>query len=807
MLLVVSLGLGLVGAPGAEESKRGVSPQSIEDPCTFFRDCERNLDRGAANVLTPVCPNNAGVGHFTLHFSGVDNDYGDSTSMWFYVVEWDGDDPGLASFLLGLGSCIVRATFISACPAGYIVDMDTETGICGIRWNTVPQIAELHISFLLDGIYPVGEMPFAVKAGEGFGIGSICGPACDAECRLEIQCPPETTVDCEAPTDPWNTGYPIIEGTCPPFDTTYSDQVLQDECPYIIERTWTVTDASGLVAQCVQMICADDATPPVLTCPPDVEYECDDVGPFGEATAVDNCDPDPVLSYEDSVAFYRCPWEYTKHRTWIATDACGNSSSCVQVIEIHDSDPPVITYCPPNVTVACEDEIDYGDAATAEDSCNPEPDLWYEAGSAAGQSPCEYVIIRGWEFTDHCCNKIACHQRVTVKDTIPPVLTCAEDDTITCEAPVVFSDPKVTDNCDMYPTFSVISTDTVAGPDPWTHTYTRCWEGLDACENADTCCQRIFELCDYGTCTYTQGGWGSGCPDSQQGDSMSTQPGCIRDHYFDIVFPEGVMIGDTTGVGGFGAVWESAADVEAFLPAGGTPAALTADMVNPTITPAGILAGQVLALRLNREYSCAGVFDLLGLLLDVDCYGEFVIPGSCGMFAGLTVDEFLALADSAIGGHPGVLDAYGATFSDVNQTATCLNELYDECEMPNDPTGGDGPVQVVVAPGPEGKNAPNNTDGDIILPTELGVSGHPNPLTGSTTISYALPVDGRVLVEVYDINGRKVAALVDARKPAGFHDILWNGRDASGNAAASGVYFCRVKLENEPMVMEKLIKL
>ena len=800
LVLAVFILAGIAGGLGAKESARRVAPKAIEDPCTFFRECERNMDRGDTDLLTSVCPNFDDVGHFTFRFNGVDNYYDDSTSMWFYVLEWDGENPGLENFILGLGDCIVRATFISACPANYVVGMDAETGIHGIRWNILPQISELHLSFLLDGIYPAGAMPFGVKAGVDFMFGSICAPVCDTECTLEIECPPEITVDCVEPTDPSFTGYPTIMGTCPPFDTTYADEVLQEECPYIIERTWTVTDASGLVRQCVQMIFADDTTPPVITCPPDVDYECDETGSFGEATAVDNCDPDPSLSYEDSVTFYRCPWEYTKKRIWTATDACGNASSCVQMINIHDSEPPVITYWPPDTTVACKKEIDFHDMATADDNCNPEPDLWYEAGSEALQSPCDYVIIRGFEFTDHCCNKIACHQKITVKDTVPPELVCADDVVIPCKAPVILTDPEITDNCDREPTFSVILTDTVSGPDPWAYTYTRCWEGVDACGNADTCCQHVYEEpCEYDNCTYTQGGWGSACADPQQDLPMSTQPGCIRDHYFDMVFPHHVMIGDTTGVNGYGAVWRTAAAVEAFLPAGEIPAALTGDLVDPTTTPAGILAGQILALRLNREYSCAGVFEILGLVPEVECYGEFVIPGTCGMFAGLTVDEFLELADSAVGGYPEVLDAYGASFSDVNETATCLNELYDDCSTPGSATS---PTQLVIAPGPGEK-----ADSELDLPSEVSVSSHPNPLTGSTTIHYAVPVEGRVVIEIYDINGREVARLVDSKTPAGYHEVVWDGRDETGNMAASGVYFCRVKVENEPRIMEKLIKL
>jgi len=800
LVVAIAVIAGVAGGLEAKESSRRVTPKAIEDPCSFFRECERDLDGWDPDVLTPVCPSADDVGHFTLRFNGVDNYYGDSTSMWFYVLEWDGEDPGLDRFVLGLGECIIRATVITACPANYFVDMDPETGIYGIRWEILPQIEDLHFSILLDGIYPMEAQPFAVKAGEDLAFGTICAPSCDTECSLEIQCPPETTVDCTEPTDPSATGYPTILGTCPPFDTTYCDVVLQNECPYTIERTWTVTDASGLVRQCVQMIFADDTTPPEITCPPDIESECDQADDLGQATAIDNCDPDPMICYEDSVVFYRCPWEYTKKRTWTATDACGNASSCVQMIEVHDSEPPQITYCPPELTVACENEIDFHDMATAEDNCNPEPDLWYEAGREALQSPCEYVIIRGFEFTDHCCNKIACHQKITVKDTVPPELVCADDVVIPCRGPVIFTDPAIEDNCDPEPTFSVISTDTIVGPDPWGYTYTRCWEGVDHCGNADTCCQHIYEEpCEDYDCTYTQGGWGSECPDTQQGDEMSTQPGCMRDYYFDMVFPGGVMIGDTTGADGYGAVWQTAGDVEAFLPAGETAAALTGDLLNPTSTPAGILAGQILALRLNREYSCAGVFEIVGLAPEIECYGEFVIPASCGLFAGLTVDGFLAVADSAIGGYPQVLDVYGATFSDVNETATCLNELHNDCEIPG---SGSSTTDVLIAPGSE-----EAIDSDVVLPTEVSMSSQPNPLKGSTTIRYAVPAEGRVMVEIYDINGRKVSTLVDAKKPAGFHEVAWNGRDEMGNTAASGMYFCVVRVENEPRIMEKLIKL
>jgi hypothetical protein len=74
----------------------------------------------------------------------------------------------------------------------------------------------------------------------------------------------------------------------------------------------------------------------------------------------------------------------------------------------------------------------------------------------------------------------------------------------------------------------------------------------------------------------------------------------------------------------------------------------------------------------------------------------------------------------------------------------------------------------------------------------------PNPFNPSTTISFSLPVECAVRIEIYDVSGRLVARLLDgARRSAGAHDVEWNGRDASGRAAASGIYVYRLTAGKE----------
>jgi hypothetical protein len=93
-----------------------------------------------------------------------------------------------------------------------------------------------------------------------------------------------------------------------------------------------------------------------------------------------------------------------------------------------------------------------------------------------------------------------------------------------------------------------------------------------------------------------------------------------------------------------------------------------------------------------------------------------------------------------------------------------------------------------------------------VVPEEFSVSGYPNPASPSAMIHYALPVASKVTVEILDVQGRSVATLIDRHMPAGTHSLVWNGKDASGRDAASGVYFCRVQCCDGEETMTKVIK-
>lgn len=66
---------------------------------------------------------------------------------------------------------------------------------------------------------------------------------------------------------------------------------------------------------------------------------------------------------------------------------------------------------------------------------------------------------------------------------------------------------------------------------------------------------------------------------------------------------------------------------------------------------------------------------------------------------------------------------------------------------------------------------------------------YPNPFNPSTYIKLSLQKTVKVILEVYDILGRKVITLLNDEKIAGSYSIRWNGEDIAGRRVSSGVYF------------------
>ncbi|MBI1268157.1 MAG: hypothetical protein GC193_12090, partial [Cryomorphaceae bacterium] len=253
-------------------------------------------------------------------------------------------------------------------------------------------------------------------------------------------------------------------------------------CGYEITRTWSAIDDCGNEVSATQVLTVTDTEAPVITCPAPYTVNCDngssDPEFAGEPVVTDNCSTFTV-SYADGVAGTDCPASF--ERTWTAVDACGNESSCVQIITINDFAAPAIA-CPSDVTIECTESTDPSNtgSATATDDCST-PTILYVDGATTGD--CPYTFTRTWTAVDACGNESSCDQVITIIDTVSPVLSGQDEETtIECSASINLVAPTATDNCDDNVEITP-SVETIPGdcPNSWTEVYT--WTATDNCGN------------------------------------------------------------------------------------------------------------------------------------------------------------------------------------------------------------------------------------------------------------------------------------------------------------------------------------
>ncbi len=102
-----------------------------------------------------------------------------------------------------------------------------------------------------------------------------------------------------------------------------------------------------------------------------------------------------------------------------------------------------------------------------------------------------------------------------------------------------------------------------------------------------------------------------------------------------------------------------------------------------------------------------------------------------------------------------------------------------------------------------GSEIPTHVEGSYLVRTlpsavrdtpagALHLQAFPNPFNPDVRIAFVNPKSGRVVATVHDVAGRRVATLAERVMDAGAASLTWDGRDAEGNPAASGVYFVRL---------------
>ena len=76
----------------------------------------------------------------------------------------------------------------------------------------------------------------------------------------------------------------------------------------------------------------------------------------------------------------------------------------------------------------------------------------------------------------------------------------------------------------------------------------------------------------------------------------------------------------------------------------------------------------------------------------------------------------------------------------------------------------------------------------VAIPSQFMMHNpYPNPFNPVTNISFDIPIDSDVVIQVYDINGRHVTEIVNSILSAGSYQYRWDAR-----MIASGLYFINI---------------
>ena len=319
-----------------------------------------------------------------------------------------------------------------------------------------------------------------------------------------ITCPTDVTVECADQVPAPDPGSIIATDNCSGTAsvTHVGDAISNQTCAnnFTLTRTYRATDDCGNSATCTQIISVLDNILPTLTCPATITVQCANQVPVpapGSITATDNCSGAATVTHSgDVITNQTCANNFTLTRTYLASDGCGNSASCIQTIIVFDDTAPLII-CPGNLSVQCASQVPANNpgSVVTTDNCGGTATVTFVSDVLSNQTCANrFTVTRTYSAVDACGNSASCSQTITVFDNTAPIITCPGNLTFSCATEVPAANPgSVTssENCGGSATVShvgdIITNQTCTNR----FTITRTYQAIDACGNTASCTQLI----------------------------------------------------------------------------------------------------------------------------------------------------------------------------------------------------------------------------------------------------------------------------------------------------------------------------
>ncbi len=82
---------------------------------------------------------------------------------------------------------------------------------------------------------------------------------------------------------------------------------------------------------------------------------------------------------------------------------------------------------------------------------------------------------------------------------------------------------------------------------------------------------------------------------------------------------------------------------------------------------------------------------------------------------------------------------------------------------------------------------------------------YPNPFNPATTIKYELAKSAHISLKIYDVSGQLIRVLIEEEREAGYHTLLWHGRNEENRIAPAGLYFYRLESDEFSKINKMLL--
>jgi hypothetical protein len=242
-----------------------------------------------------------------------------------------------------------------------------------------------------------------------------------------------------------------------------------------------------------------DRTPPSISCPAPIVLGCNPTipGPSG-ATASDNCNGMVIpIAADGPVSSNGCSRSMT--RIWRATDACGNSATCGQLITwTQDNSGPVFTGSYANVDLGCNPADPSGSlgSAGASDACGS-PTISQSDGAVTSDG-CSRSQTRTFRANDACGNTSSVSRTVTwIVDNTPATFTGNYADVnLGCNPANPDGSLGTATATDVCGAVTITSTDGAIGSDGCNRSRTRTFTARDGCNNTATTSRTVRWISD-----------------------------------------------------------------------------------------------------------------------------------------------------------------------------------------------------------------------------------------------------------------------------------------------------------------------